>query len=345
MEFSETGCLTAVCLAIYYSTSHRLEVYVNNTFVPPTNAEWNVEHTDFTLKGPTYTGECIPKLDSPVPGANYFDRTYQMLNVLVRRSTLIEVHTSPVLHISFNLPAMTMDEFYGPNLVENLALFLNVPPSKICITIIVQETGHRRKLATGITVKVEIGDPPLEQFSSGRMSRRSSRTSNPNIDSSNPRKACYGIELKKSDNICVSKKKVATTNCNLHFSDLREIASSLGEAKLSRNLNTSLGFTVSAMDISSPVPPPGDAQWTQDNCVSVGVTSWEPNAILMDSQNVTIPGLNGTTSILFNGCWANYTDLAISTTGTSYKLMFQLKSIQTRSNIFSVEPTFQSSRR
>ncbi|XP_078395885.1 PKHD1 like 1, tandem duplicate 1 [Cetorhinus maximus] len=344
----------AVRLAIYYSTSQRLEVYVNNTFVPPTNAEWNVEHTDFTLKGPTYAGEFVPKLDSPVPGANYFDRTYQMLNVLVRGSTLIEVHTSPVLHISFNLPAMTVDEFYGPNLVENLALFLNVPPSKIRVTNIVRETGRRRKRATGITVEVEIGEPPLEQFSSGRS----------------------------------NLTNTTSTEGKLQFSDLREIASSLGEAMLSGNLSTSLGFTVSAMDISSPVPPPGDAQWTQmaskpvlskavsnnymatvtglivvkepiagqagqllkqqpsvmalddnDNCVSVGVTSWRLDAILMDSQNVTIPGLNGTTSILFTGCWANYTDLSVSTTGTSYKLMFQLKSIQTRSNVFSVEPT------
>ncbi|GCC38991.1 hypothetical protein chiPu_0022812, partial [Chiloscyllium punctatum] len=152
-------------LAIYYSTSQRLDVYVNNTFVPPTNAKWNADNTDFTLKGPTYEGEFTPKLDSSVIGENYFDRTYQMLNVLVKGSTPIEVHTAPVLHISFNLPAMTVDEFYGPNLVENLALFLNVPQSKIRITNIVRETGLRRKRATGITVEVEIRDPPSEHFS------------------------------------------------------------------------------------------------------------------------------------------------------------------------------------
>ncbi|GCB65056.1 hypothetical protein scyTo_0007633, partial [Scyliorhinus torazame] len=219
----------AVRLAIYYSTSQRLEVYVNNNFVAPTNVEWDVDHSDFTLKGPTYEGEFIPKLDSPVTGANYFDRTYQMLNVLVRGSTPIEIHTSPVLHISFNLPAMTVDEFYGPNLVQNLALFLNVPPNKIRVTNIVRETGHRRKRATGITVEVEIGEPPMEQLSSSRNNSTNS----------------------------------TSTEGKLQFSDLKEFASNLGEAMLTGNLSVSLGFAVSALDITSPVPPPGDAEWAQ----------------------------------------------------------------------------------
>ncbi|XP_059501744.1 PKHD1 like 1, tandem duplicate 1 isoform X2 [Stegostoma tigrinum] len=339
-------------LAIYFSTSQRLDVYVNSTFVPPTNVKWNTDNTDFTLKGPTYTGEFIPKLDSSVIGENYFDRTYQMLNVLVKGSTPIEVHTAPVLHISFSLPAMTVDEFYGPNLVENLALFLNVPRSKIRITNIVRETRLRRKRATGITVEVEIRDPPLQHFSE---------------DSSN-------------------STNTTSTEGKLQFSDLKEISSNLGEAMLTGNLSASLGFTISTIDLSSPVPPPGDTQWVQmtskpvlsrevrtnhmatmtglivvrepaagqtgqtlsqqpcvkavddaGNCVSVGVTTWELVAVLLNSQNMTVSGLNGTTSILFEGCWANYTDLSINTNGTSYKLLFKLKSIKTHSGIFSVK--------
>ncbi|XP_067888793.1 PKHD1 like 1, tandem duplicate 1 [Heterodontus francisci] len=344
----------AVRLAIYYSTSQRLEVYVNNIFVPPTNAEWNAEHTDFILKGPTYAGEFVPKLDSPVSGENYFDRKYQMLNVLVRGSTPIEIHTAPVLFVSFNMPETTVDEFYSPNLVEHLSLFLMVLPNKIRVSKIIREAGRRRKRAIGIIVQVEIGNPPSEQFSTGSSNSINTRS----------------------------------TEGKLQFSDLKEIASSLGEAMLNGTLSASLGFTVSAMDITSPVPPPGDPQWAQmaskpvlreaasnnyiatvtglivvkepvagqpgqwlrqqpsvmavadnGNCVSVGVTSWELDVVLVDSQNVTVSGLNGTTSILFVGCWANYTNLSINANGTSYKLKFQLKSIQTRSSTFSVGQT------
>ncbi|XP_067833370.1 fibrocystin-L-like [Heptranchias perlo] len=343
-----------VRLAIYYSAPQRLDVYIKKTFIPPTNAVWNTAHTDFTLKGPTYAGEYVPKLDSPVPGANYFDRKYQMLNVLVRGSTPIEIHTAPVLFIAFNLPGMTVDEFYGPGLAQHLALFLNVPPSKIRITKIVRETSRRRKRATGITVEVEIAEPPAEHLPAG--------SSNSTNDTS--------------------------TEGKLQFSDLKQMASNLGEAMLTGNLSASLGITISAMDISSPVPPPDDPEWSQvaseaetskatsrnhmaivtgliviiepiagdpgqllrqqpsimavddnDNCVSVGVTSWELSVVLLDAQNVTVSGLNGTTSILFKGCWANYTDLSVIPNGTSYKLEFQLKMIQTHSNTFSVRQT------
>ncbi|XP_043542542.1 neuronal PAS domain-containing protein 4-like, partial [Chiloscyllium plagiosum] len=49
----------------------------------------------------------------------------------------------------------------------------------------------------------------------------------------------------------------------LKFSDLEEIASNLGEAMLTGNLSASLAFTISTMDLSSPVPPPDDAEWAQ----------------------------------------------------------------------------------
>ncbi|XP_048451560.1 fibrocystin-L-like [Rhincodon typus] len=181
-------------------------------------------------------------------------------------------------------------------------------------------------------------------------------------------------------------KQPALVSCKLQFSDLKEISSNLGEAMLTGNLSASLGFTISTIDLSSPVPPPGDAQWVQmtskpvlsravrtnhvatvtgliivrepvagqtgqllsqqpsvkavddaGNCVSVGVTSWELVAVLLNSQNMTVSGLNGTTSILFAGCWANYTDLSINTNGTGYKLLFELKSIKTHSGTFSVK--------
>lgn len=100
-----------------------------------------------------------------------------MLNVLVRGSIPVEVHTAPTLFISFNLPAMTVDEFYGPDLANNLALFLDVPANKIRITKIIRETGRRKRRATGITVEVEIGEPPSEQLAS--TSSNSTNTSSP----------------------------------------------------------------------------------------------------------------------------------------------------------------------
>lgn len=43
-------------MAIFYQNPQRLDVYVNNQLVPPTNAEWNAENTDYTLLKPAYPG-------------------------------------------------------------------------------------------------------------------------------------------------------------------------------------------------------------------------------------------------------------------------------------------------
>eukprot|EP00062_Callorhinchus_milii_P017054 gi/632969110/ref/XP_007900907.1/ PREDICTED: LOW QUALITY PROTEIN: fibrocystin-L [Callorhinchus milii] len=341
----------AVRLAIYYFTPQRLDVYVNEQFVAPTNAAWNAQHTDFTLKAPIYPGQYLPPLDSTVPGSNYFDRTYQMLNVLVRGSTPVKIRTTPVLFISFNLPAMTVDDFYDSALANNLALFLNIPSSKIRITKIVREGSRRRKRAPGITVEFQIAEPPVQQLSADQ-NVTANTTTNPDT---------------------------------LSFSGLNEMASNLSEAMLTGNISEALGFTISSMGISTPVPPPGDPEWEKvaskpvnrttasesyvavvealvvvvqpvggepgqlllqqpsvmsvdyyGNCVSVGAASWTLLAVLKDAENRNVAGLNGTTCIVFSGCWANYTDLALAQNGTDYKLEFTMKTIQMRSHFFSM---------
>lgn len=79
----------------------------------------------------------------------------------------MEIRTCPVLVIAFELPAMTEDEFFGDNLVQNLATFLKVPPDMIRITQIVREDGsaRRRKRSVGLKVEVEIKKPPVQQMS------------------------------------------------------------------------------------------------------------------------------------------------------------------------------------
>lgn len=85
----------------------------------------------------------------------------------MRGSEPVEIRTAPVLFISFDLPTMTEDEFFGDNLVQNLAAFLKVPPNMIRVTNIIRESGgaRRRKRSTGLKVEVEIKKPPVQQTS------------------------------------------------------------------------------------------------------------------------------------------------------------------------------------
>lgn len=106
----------------------------------------------------------VPQLNATV-GTNYFDQDYKMLKIVLRGSTPVEIRTSPVLFISFNLPAMTEEEFFGDNLIRNLAAYLKVPPNMIRITKIIREGGgaRRRKRSTDLTVEVELKKPPVQQ--------------------------------------------------------------------------------------------------------------------------------------------------------------------------------------
>nr|XP_055075552.1 fibrocystin-L-like [Misgurnus anguillicaudatus] len=352
----------AVRVAIYYSSSQRLDVYVNDNFVAPTNAQWNEGHTDYTPLEPTYPGQYLPSFDSD-HGSNFFDPDYNMLYILLRGSQPAQIRTSAVLFVAFNLPAMTEAEFYGPNLVRNLAAFLRVPPNMIRITKIIREgSSARRRRATGLTVEIQISQPPIQTISTNNTN---------NIDN--------------TTSINNSTTTTTTVEDDQQFVILRNAADELGRAAVSGDLSQSIGFNVSSVDMITPPPPSSDPSWSQvatqevtredpqvesvstvssliivvqpvaalypgplsvqpsimavdagGNCVSVGVTSLSISAVLKDANGNPAEGLSGNTTILFSGCYANYTDLSILTSGVNLKLAFTLNEWNAESRSFTV---------
>ncbi|KAM4026998.1 fibrocystin-L isoform 2-T2 [Anomaloglossus baeobatrachus] len=336
----------SVLVGTYYSNPQRLDVYVNNVYINPTNIEW--KGSDYTLKEPTYKGQYMPQLNSTFLGENFFDRDYNMLYILVRGSSPVEIRTSPLIVISFNLPAMTVDQFYGDNLVKNLAIFLKIPASKIRITKIVAESANRRKRAAGgISVSVEIADPPVQQ-----------------INSTN-----------------------SNSTGALTYADFQDMSKNLASATINGSLSSQLNITVSSLSVSDPVPTPSDPAWSQvasatvnrtqsssgsylatvsalkivqqpvagvpgeklsqqpsimavdsnGNCVSVSKSSLTLTATLKDANNTIISnGLDGNVTIAFDSCWANYTDLVLMLPGSGYKLEFVLNNVYAQSRSFDV---------
>ncbi|KAM5157489.1 fibrocystin-L [Mantella aurantiaca] len=338
----------SVVVGIYYSNPQRLDVYVNNTYIYPTNTEW--KGSDFTLKAPTYQGQYKPQLNSSVFGENFFDSDYNMLYILIRGSTPVEIHTSPLIVVAFNLPAMTVDQFYGDNLVRNLALFLKIPANKIRITKIIPEGSKRRKRATGgISVTVEISDPPAAQ-----------------------------------------QNTTSNSTDSLSYSDFQTMSKSLASAAIEGSLSSHLNVTISSLAVSDPVPSPSDPAWSQvasqpvdnrtqvsssgnflatvstlkvilepvaglpgeklsqqpsvmavdnnGNCVSVSTSALSLTARLKyENNSIASYGLDGNTTILFDSCWANYTDLVLKLPGTGYKLEFVLNNVYAQTRSFDVK--------
>ncbi|XP_073714829.1 fibrocystin-L [Misgurnus anguillicaudatus] len=353
----------AVRVAIFYSSSQRLDVYVNDNLVAPTNAQWNSAHTDYTTLEPTYPGQYLPSFNSD-HGSNFFDPEYNMLYILLRGSQPVQIRTSPLLFVAFNLPAMTEAEFFGDKLVRNLAAFLKVPPNMIRITKIIREgSSARRRRATGLTVEIQISQPPIQTITTNNTNNIDNTTSINNTTSFNS----------------------TTVKDEQQFVILRNAADELGRAAVSGNLSQSISFNVSSVDMITPPPSSSDPSWSQvatqevtredlqavsvstvssliivvqpvaalypgplsvqpsimavdaeGNCVSVGVTSLSILAVLKDAFGNPAEGLSGNTTILFSGCWANYTDLSILNTGVNLKLAFTLNNWNAESRSFTV---------
>nr|XP_010954142.1 fibrocystin-L isoform X1 [Camelus bactrianus] len=334
----------AVLVGIFFPTLQRLDVYVNNALVCPKNTVWNSQQKHCELKRHLYTEQFLPNLNSTVLGENYFDRTYQMLYLLVKGPIPVEIHTTAVIFVSFQLPAVTEDDFYSShNLVRNLALFLKIPSDKIRVSKIIRGENLRRKRALGLTVELEIGDPP-PQF------------------------------------------VINNTTGQMQLSELQKIADSLGQAVILGKTRSILGFNISSMSITNPIPSPSDSGWikvtaqpverlafpvhhvafvsslsvitqpaatqpgqpfsqqpsvkavdSDGNCVSVEITSLTLKAVLKDSNNNQISGLSGNTTVPFSGCWANYTDLTLLRTGKNLKIEFVLDdTVRAESRAFSL---------
>uniref|UniRef100_A0A667X934 PKHD1 like 1, tandem duplicate 2 n=1 Tax=Myripristis murdjan TaxID=586833 RepID=A0A667X934_9TELE len=348
----------SVLVSVFYSKPQRLDVYVDNNLVAPTNADWNADNSDYTLKEPMFPGQYVPQLNSSL-GTNYFDQDYKMLKVLVRGSTPVEIRTSPVLVIAFQLPAMTEEEFFGDSLIQNLATFLKVPANMIRITKIVREDGgaRRRKRSTGLSVEVEIKKPPVQQTTNttndftilkniandlgqAAVSGNLSRSIGFNVSSmgvvpppppasdpawnevrlpTTPERSIYSVLLCHTEIFGSVSSIVACLWDQIAAHDLADTQEL--NIRLDSRLNSDLWSCL------------------QGNCVSVGVTSLMVTATLKDSSGNSLDGLEGNTTILFSGCWANYTDLSIVSSGENLTMAFTLQEWGAQSRSFTIKST------
>lgn len=336
----------SVVVSVFYSSPQRLEVYVDNQLIAPTNAQWNEDKSDYTLKKPIYAGQYVPQLNASL-GTNYFDQDFKMLKVVVRGSTPVQIRTSPVLFLAFELPALTEEEFFGEDLVRNLALFLRLPPNMIWITNIVREDGgsRRRRRSTGLTVEVEIRKPPAQQTTNSTNDEEDF-TLLKNIADDLGQAAISG-NLSRSIGFNVSSMGVIPPPPPSSDPDWNEVATE----EVTRE-EPKVSFVTSVDNLLLIVPPlAGEfvgplfqqpslmAVDDEGNCVSVGVTTLTATASLKDSSGNNVGGLGGNTTIQFSSCWANFTDLTVLNSGENLTMAFTLKEWGTQSRAFSVKNT------
>ncbi|XP_058475058.1 PKHD1 like 1, tandem duplicate 1 [Solea solea] len=336
----------SVLVSVFYSKPQRLDVYFNNKLVAPTNAEWNAAATDYTLKEPTTAGQYFPQLNA-TEGTNYFDSVYKMLRVLVRGSEPVEIRTSPLLFLSFDLPAMSEDEFFGDNLIQNLAVFLGVPSDMIRITNIVREDGgaRRRKRSTGLKVEVVIQAPPVQQTTNTTNNDEEFNLLQNLAD--NIGQAAVTGNLSQAIGFNVSSVGVIAPPPLPDDPEWNEVATE--EVSREDPTPSRVASVNDLLLIQEPVTgkyvgllqqqPILMAVDEEGNCVSVGVTTLTVTASLKDTAGNPVDALEGNTTIRFSNCWANFTDLSINNSGENMTMVFTLKTWGAQSRSFSVMNT------
>ena len=159
----------AISIGLWYPQSNRRDVYVGGDFVMPKNGRWGFNNK-YLLDFPTFPGQYVPDVENDVSGSNYFDRNTNILYVIIKGNQQVQIVTTESIIVSFLFPPLTTDEFFGDNLVHNLAAFFDVSPNKVRVVNIVRETARKRRSATNttsvetpVTVDIEIADSPAER--------------------------------------------------------------------------------------------------------------------------------------------------------------------------------------
>nr|XP_026695327.1 fibrocystin-L-like [Ciona intestinalis] len=157
-----------VRVAIWYPRPERLDVYQaekdlyifpQNSFYDTTRDLWNTKQPDTNTPD-----QYKPAIDSGVNGANYIDLKTRLLYVTIRGSEPVKIVTVPMVQIAIGFPAISVDDFFGDNLVQNLATYLGVPSYKIRVVNVVRETSRRRRDLRSrrstdvVTYTIEYGD-------------------------------------------------------------------------------------------------------------------------------------------------------------------------------------------
>ena len=141
-----------IIINIIYFTSQRLDVYINGHFNPATGQYENGQYIS-----PNYNGAV--SMDD-THGSNSYNRPQKALTVILRGSREIVIKIAPVIQLSLHMAAVTVDEFFETNLIQNLALLFNIPKQKIRIVQAIAEDSQisRKKRESTTVVDIEIGD-------------------------------------------------------------------------------------------------------------------------------------------------------------------------------------------
>ena len=113
-----------------------------------------------------------PTLDDD-PGSYFHDRDEQMLYVvLADNNEVYKMTVSDQIAMSFGIPPVPLEDFFGDKLVENIANFFGIPADQIRVVAVVSENSRRRRdtssggMVESIDIEITINEDDAAQVES-----------------------------------------------------------------------------------------------------------------------------------------------------------------------------------
>jgi hypothetical protein len=304
-------------------------VFVDGNRVSAINEEINAKGQIEWTK-PATEDEFKPKIGQHSVGEHYFDREWRFLYVMLKGNNIVDIRTKETIFITFSMPMMTVDEFFGEQIIQNIAAFLDIPQNKIKVATAVSQT--RRKRADVNQVTIEIVNLPSST-----------------IDSSNPGDLTSAqLQEIAAKIINAYELGVLASVLELTILDLTLVTpppgSDTNEWKIFAEIGTNGAFaaeipTSLQLEVAPEIKTEQSAFTVQPSCrflkadgsyvSSLGTLNspWQITASLshINTQYASEATVLGTTTVDFSDGWSNFTDLKISHSGT-YKIIFAVTS-------------------
>ncbi|KAK3107766.1 hypothetical protein FSP39_021797 [Pinctada imbricata] len=326
----------AVRLSIWYAHPNRLDLYVDGTYIMPKNGRMEGPTNDKKLildpppqSDPDYY---MPVVGTDSAGANFFSRNSGIFTfLLVGGNSEYIIKTQNTIIVSHQFPPMTVDEFFGQNIVQNLAAFLNIPASKVRVTDVIPENqaaGKRKKRATGSDVIVgaivEVGNAPNPDIN-GTVSG----------DLTDTQITDAGVKI--SNEIQLGNySEIVNTSSSTTYSIATSPPSTDSEEWANQGTESpyTVLYQVDAMRFNPKITPLHEgAPFSTQPKVQIldangnpikNKSPWQLTATIRAGTGNPSAQLLGNTSVTFVDGWANFTGMYITHFGTDYIIDFNI---------------------
>ncbi|XP_021354873.1 fibrocystin-L-like isoform X2 [Mizuhopecten yessoensis] len=321
---------TKMEIGLYYSFPNSLDVYLDDQHIHPKNTYQENGETVYRHPSDSPPGAFLPDVATDGCGTNFYDTEWQLQYIVLCGSTRIDIKTRDAIMIG--LSVLTTDDFFGEEIVSNLATFLGVPESKVRI-LDVQKAGSSRgkRSTTGTTsYNIEIADSPCSNINCTGETLTLTNDELVTI-ASNVLNAYQNGILSSLMNVTINSMSITEVVPPIDNPSWQEFVEAQNNKRIVQFIDTFEFYSPITAGAEGNVFPQQpklhftDSAGAHVSSLGVAAIPWQVQAVLRSGTGSNVlASLTGNTTVDFVGGWANFSDLSLSHSGSGFIIDFNI---------------------